>query len=208
MITKTILNRIEKMSVYLTAGLTGTGAIVGGAIGYGVGGIKGATEGGKMGAAAGTRIAILAKGGKTKDSISPASEAKTSETGSETSTTEKTSKVLPITSAGEKQLLSIAEKSSEAIMKVCKTGGRCIEELADVWSKMALSGYAISIGFSGSVTALEHYDKYCDTALQSINCVAMSATHLSTNALLVTCFICIGYKVFCVLTTPEVKNNG
>jgi len=176
----------------IKTGLAGTFGIIGGAIGYGIGGSKVALEGGKLGMATGTRIAGFLGAPEDKKE-----EVKASPTDSKT---EKVISKTGIDANSQKELVAIAEKTGTAIQRVCEIGGKCIEDLADVWSKMALTGYAISIGFSGSITALEHFDKHCDAALQSINCAAMSATHLSTNALLVCCFICVGMQVYKIAT--------
>jgi hypothetical protein len=187
------------MGLKLTAGISGSCAVLGGAIGYAYAGIEGATHGSKIGVAAGTRIACLAANNQEKEKTTP----QDSKCGAEDKSERKS-----LRETRNKEFMLVAEKTGLAIQKVCELGGACLKELADTWSKMALTGYAINLGYTNSVIFLDHFENHCQSAFESINCAAIASTHLSTNALLVTCFLCAGFQVYRVATNKGDRNVG
>ncbi len=187
------------MGLKLTAGISGSCALIGGAVGYAYAGMDGAAEGGKIGIAAGARIASLATNNQEKEKTT----TQNSKCGAEEKAERKS-----LREARHKEFMLVAEKTGLSIQKVCELGGACLKELADTWSKMALTGYAINLGYTNSVIFLDHFENHCQSAFDSINCAAIASTHLSTNVLLVTCFLCVGVQVYRVATNKGDKNVG
>ena len=68
--------------------------------------------------------------------------------------------------------------------------------IADIWSKMALTGYAISIGLSGVQQSSLNYSRVCDSMIQSVQCFSLGMTDLSLNTLVAGSTTMLGYQVW------------
>lgn len=184
------------------AACTTTGGILGGIAGFFFGGPGGAAVGAKVGAAAGTQTGMLVIADKVVEDAGEKLSAGVDTAGRKVEViADKTGAA--IESVGQ----SIASASGNTINKVGEVGGRIIENIADMWSKLFLCSYAVKICFDAASHSINNYNMLaCKSAIESINCAAVSMTNVSFNSMAVAVGACVVYKAYLICT--ERKENA
>ncbi len=153
----------------LFAGITST---IGAGIGFACGGTQGMINGAKIGGALGLQGALITNAEKNNKVQGRKIEKLTDKTG------------------------DAIQKTGRAIEKIGNSASIAILKIADTWSKLALTGYAISIGLSGVKQSMLIQDELCASAFESINCAALSLTTLSLNMLTIASVLAVGRQLY------------
>lgn len=98
--------------------------------------------------------------------------------------------------AAGRKIDKLVDKAEGAVERIANLAEKSLMNIADVWSKMVLTGYAISIGMSGVKESMIMQNELCKSAFESINCSALALTTLSLNMLTVVSVIAIGRQVY------------
>lgn len=93
-----------------------------------------------------------------------------------------------------------ADKAMAELYLAQKRMTDSIENVAHTWSILMLSGYAIQIALNGVNQSVLNYNTSCKSSFENLNCASMSLTTVSFNIIAISSGLCLGYKVFKMLT--------
>lgn len=108
---------------------------------------------------------------------------------------------------------ALADKGENAIDQISGVASAAIEKVADVWSKMFLCGYAISIALNGANLSALNYNQFCKTAFDNLNYASMSLTTVSLNMLAVASGLALAREVYRMtegsnMRTEKISSNA
>jgi hypothetical protein len=153
---------------------TGMGAAIGGLVGLGTGA---PSAGATLGASIGTQIGVMCKGEEALDMA--------------------TTKVEAILDGTGEKLSAAADKLGVDLSKISDVACKSIELIANVGTKLIITGYSMNLGITGSATTGETFRKFFPNgAFQDVNFAASAPSNLMLNAFILWSGIAIGHQIF------------
>jgi hypothetical protein len=100
-----------------------------------------------------------------------------------------------------RQVNRLGNTANAAVERVADVAANAIQNIADVWSKLALAGYALQVGMGTLQQNMALHAQFCTSAFESLNCVSLSLTNISINAGIGIIAIGMGMSVYRMLNT-------